>query len=217
MDVSAGGEGASVEGTPVANSLPSISIDEFSKVIRRVALGLSPVEVDSVTGIEEENVDNDEATKEDRSSHNIPRHRTPSIFAPGTHDAELINGVYLRNASCDGWWDAVTDDLIVALPPRSSSSVRSASDLGVEGTKNTGNGDEEWLSELAHSMGISSDTVSSSSSADVPSTTSGVNKETKISTKKRITRASSSSIRDKDAKPKDQKEVLSFFSNLVKK
>ena len=219
VKVDEGGEGGSVEDATVSKSLPSISIDECSKVIRRVAMGLSPVEVGTVTRIEEENNDDVEATKEDIPSYNIDRQHTPSIYAPGTHDAELINGVYLRNASCDGSWDAVTDDLNVALPSRSSNGQRSASVLGEKGTR-SGNGDEEWLSKLAQSMGISSDAVSSYASADASSTTPTAGhpeKVPKISTKKRITRASSSSTRDKDAKPKDQKEVMNFFSNLVKK
>jgi hypothetical protein len=210
------------EDTTMATYLPSISIDEFSKIIRRVALGLPPVEVDTIAATEEED-NGDEAAKdennEDRPLH-ISRQRTPSTYAPGTHDAELINGVYLRNASCDGSWDAVTDDLNVALPPRNSSSGRpSAIVVGEEGAKTAENGDEEWLSELAHSMGISSDAVSSSS-APAPSTTPKAEqpgKETKPAVKKRVTRASSSSTRDKDAKPKDQKEVMNFFGNLIKK
>jgi len=211
------------EDTNMATYLPSMSIDEFSKVIRRVALGLLPVEVDTIAATEDEEDNGDEAAKDDSNEDtplHISRQRTPSIYAPGTHDAELINGVYLRNASCDGSWDAVTDDLNVALPPRSSSSGRpSAIVIGEERAKTAGNGDEEWLSELAYSMGISSD-AASSSSAPAPSTTPKAEqpgKETKPAVKKRVTRASSSSTRDKDAKPKDQKEVMNFFGNLIKK
>ena len=78
------------------------------------------------------------------------------------------------------------------------------------------NGDQEWLSELANSMGISSDALST---AEAPATTPKAEQlEKESKPKKRVTRAStSSSTRDKDAKPKDQKEVLDFFANLKKK
>jgi hypothetical protein len=208
---SEGGDGGSVDDTTMVNYLPTMSIDEFSKVIRRVALGLSPVEVETIPGMAAEEDD----LNEDGPSHN-PRQTTPSIYAPGTHDDELINGVYLRNASCDGSWDAVTDDLNVALPPRSGRNQRSASASGEEGTKDLRNGDQEWLSELANSMGISSDALST---AEAPATTPKAEQlEKESKPKKRVTRAStSSSTRDKDAKPKDQKEVLDFFANLKKK
>ncbi|KAL3763761.1 hypothetical protein ACHAWU_006957 [Discostella pseudostelligera] len=182
------------EDTNMATYLPSMSIDEFSKVIRRVALGLPPVEVDIIAATEDEEDNGDEAAKDD-SNEDTPLHISTT-------------------------WDAVTDDLNVALPPRSSSSGRpSAIVIGEERAKTAGNGDEEWLSELAYSMGISSD-AASSSSAPAPSTTPKAEqpgKETKPAVKKRVTRASSSSTRDKDAKPKDQKEVMNFFGNLIKK
>jgi hypothetical protein len=60
---------------------------------------------------------------------------------------ELIRGGMLRNASCEGVWDASKDDLSTALP---LSSSKSAHDLNRE----MKGGDEEWLSKLASLVGI---------------------------------------------------------------
>jgi len=94
------------------NKQSALSIDELGKVIRRVAMGLSPVEED-VTAEGESKTDD------------APSSEISSIHAPGSHDAELIHGAYLRNASCEGQWDASKDDLIVALPPPSTASNNS--------------------------------------------------------------------------------------------
>jgi hypothetical protein len=46
-----------------------------------------------------------------------------AVHLPGGHDAELIRGAMLRNASCEGAWDASKDDLSTALLLPSSKSA----------------------------------------------------------------------------------------------
>ena len=189
----------------------ALSIDELGKVIRRVAMGLSPVEEDVTTA------EGAESKMDDAASSEIS-----SIHAPGSHDAELIHGAYLRNASCEGQWDASKDDLIVALPPPSTAyhnpQEKEASNEGA-----SGGGDEEWLSKLAASVGLTPEAVTASSqngdaAAATESTTPTGKKSPKRErpvVKKRTTRATAS--KSKDGKPKDQKEVMNFFDDLLKK
>ena len=108
----------------------------------------------------------------------------------------------------------------MALPPTSEKATKEEpkDDSKIEG----GTGDEEWLSQLASSIGLSPDAaaaaVATSSSAGEALTPTAADRSTKRkdkpAVKKRIPRAS---VRNKDAKPKDEKEVMSFFDNLLKK
>jgi len=206
LNIGDGNEGGKDESD--GNNIQSaLSIDELGKVIRRVAMGLSPVEED-VTAEGESKTD-------DATSSVIS-----SIHAPGSHDAELIHGAYLRNASCEGQWDASKDDLIVALPPpttaRNNSQEKEASK---EST--CGGGDEEWLSKLAASVGLTPEAVTASNQGDAAaaaSTTLAGKKSPQRErpvVKKRTTRVAAS--KSKDGKPKDQKEVMNFFDDLLKK
>ena len=186
----------------------ALSIDELGRVIRRVAMGLSPVE-DNVVAEGESKVENVAVSLE----------VSTAIHAPGTHDADLIHGAYLRNASCEGSWDAAKDDLIVALPPQSTQSDSSQQKKESKGSTN-GGGDEEWLSKLADSVGLTPDIVTSASN-EATSTASITPKGKKspkrerLAVKKRSTRSAAS--KSKDGKPKDQKEVMNFFDDLLKK
>jgi hypothetical protein len=56
----------------------------------------------------------------------------------GGHDAELIRGAMLHNASCEEAWDASKDDLSTALPLPSSKSARGSN------RKRKGE-DQEWV------------------------------------------------------------------------
>mmetsp|Transcript_28518 Transcript_28518/g.44917 ORF Transcript_28518/g.44917 Transcript_28518/m.44917 type:complete len:556 (+) Transcript_28518:114-1781(+) len=203
----------------------SLSIDEFGKVIRRVAMGLSPVEEQQDVTNEEEAKTNDDAAVVAASS------EISAIHAPGSHDAELIHGAYLRNASCEGYWDASKDDLIVALspPPQLNTNDTLQQQQKEESKKGTasssGGGDEEWLSKLAASVGLTPEAITTSggdaaATTTVPSsstTPSGKKspKRERPGVKKRVSRVASS--KTKDGKPKDQKAVLNFFDDLLKK
>ncbi|KAL9189772.1 hypothetical protein ACHAXT_009447 [Thalassiosira profunda] len=141
----------------------------------------------------------------------------PSIHVPGSHDAELIHGAYLRNASCEGRWDAATDNLEAALPSRTATA--SNDETASEETSER-KGDEEWLSQLASSIGLSPDSApASAASSRASSRATTPTRERKEKAKKPVAkpkRATRSSARNKDSKPKDEKEVMSFFDNLLK-
>jgi len=211
-----------------AQKKSALTIDELGKVIRRVAMGLSPV-------VEEEDVTSSSAEGESKTEDVVEvvasLEISSAIHAPGSHDAELIHGAYLRNASCEGQWDASKDDLIVALPPppqstASNNNSQQQKEESKEGTASRG-GDEEWLSKLAASVGLSPEAITTASSqgggdvaaaAATASTTPSGKKSPKRErpvVKKRTTRAAAS--KSKDGKPKDQKEVMNFFDDLLKK
>lgn len=206
------------ENDPLLGRNTTMSIEELGKVIRRVAMGLSPVELNELDSNHDEKEEGKGEGKEEDDA--ASPQRPPSIHVPGSHDAELIHGAYLRNASCEGRWDAGKDDLNVALPPTSEKATKEEpnDDSKIEG----GTGDEEWLSQLASSIGLSPDAaaaaVATSSSAGEALTPTAADRaakrKDKPAVKKRIPRAS---VRNKDAKPKDEKEVMSFFDNLLKK
>jgi len=210
-----------------AQKKSALTIDELGKVIRRVAMGLSPV-------VEEEDVTSSSAEGESKTEDVVKvvaslEEISSAIHAPGSHDAELIHGAYLRNASCEGQWNASKDDLIVALPPppqstTSNNNSQQQKEESKEGTASRG-GDEEWLSKLAASVGLSPEAITTASSqgggdaaAATASTTPSGKKSPKRErpvVKKRTTRAAAS--KSKDGKPKDQKEVMNFFDDLLKK
>ena len=66
----------------------------------------------------------------------------------------------MRNASCEGRWDAAEDDLAAALPPRRGDDGDDARD-GQEGRDGDGGGggggDKAWLSQLAAAAGPAPD------------------------------------------------------------
>lgn len=200
----------------------ALSIDELGKVIRRVALGLSPVEEQDLTQDE-----GGESKTEGVAA--VSSSEISAIHAPASHDAELIHGAYLRNASCEGQWDASKDDLIVALPPPLQSTTLQPKKEAKESTTTTsGGGDEEWLSKLAASVGLTPEAITASSqgggggdAATTSTTPSGKKspKRDRPAVKKRATRATTraASSKGKDGKPKDQKEVMNFFDDLLKK
>ena len=202
------------ENDPLLGRNTTMSIEEFGKVIRRVAMGLSPVEQSDL--LEQSNEEETSDTTKEEGKDDI-NSRPPSIHVPGSHDAELIHGAYLRNASCEGRWDASKDDLNVALPPHSTNTTKT--DETSKEDKAATSGDEEWLSQLASSIGLSPEAATEALSPaperkDQSSTGTSVKKE-KREVKKRPTR--STVTRNKDAKPKDEKEVMNFFDNLLKK
>lgn len=202
-----GKEAASTDNDPLLGRNTAMSIDELGKVIRRVAMGLTPVEHNDTTDSAE---GKDEAKEEGKKGA-----RPPSLHAPGSHDADLIHGAYLRNASCEGRWDAGKDDLQVALSPPSKTSKTKSKD----GKAATGGGDEEWLSQLASSIGLSPEAVGEAltpSAADREDRRKQL-KKGQLVKKRPAQKRKSVAARGKDSKPKDEKEVMNFFDNLLKK
>jgi hypothetical protein len=199
----------------------SMSVEQLTVLIRRVAMGLSPLVDPVAAGVLGESAhENDHAPNSiivESNSNDTPPAATanPSVYPPGSHDAELIYGAMLRNASCEGKWDAAKDDLNMALPPHSSPSNSIATNS--EKNEESKGGDEEWLSKLASSVGISVDTVSANTS-NAASASGAAEALTPIERKKELMKkkkssknvaASSASNSDKD--PSD------FFANLLKK
>ena len=202
----------------------TMSIDELGKVIQRVAMGLSPVEEDNniidQPMIEEEKRDTAGEGKEDEAA--SLSQRQPSIHVPGSHDAELIHGAYLRNASCEGRWDASKDDLKVALPPQASTNVKADEKKENSTGSSTVGGDDEWLSQLASSIGLSPESAASAlspkqrSKSPKQSLTPERKKKERPAVKKRVTRGTTRNKEGGAKTPKDEKEVLNFFDNLLK-
>jgi len=203
----------------------TMSIEELGKVIRRVAMGLSPVEEDNNVidqpMIEEEKGETAGEDKEDEEAASSSQ-RPPSIHVPGSHDAELIHGAYLRNASCEGRWDASKDDLNVALPPQSSTNVKADETKENSTGGSIVGGDEEWLSQLASSIGLSPESAASAlspkqrSKSPKQSLTPERKKKERPAVKKRVTRGTARNKEGGAKTPKDEKEVLNFFDNLLK-
>ncbi|KAL7475929.1 hypothetical protein ACHAW6_001823 [Cyclotella cf. meneghiniana] len=203
------------------NMQSTMSMEELAVLIRRVAMGLSPV-VDAVAaGVLGESTNENEhaptSVNEESNSNDTPPAATTdtSVYPPGSHDAELIYGAMLRNASCEGKWDAAKHDLNVALPPQSPSKNSSATN-SAKNDESQG-GDEEWLSRLASSVGISVDTVSANSS--IAASASGAaealtpieRKKEMMKKKKSSKNVAASSVLNSDKDPSD------FFANLLKK
>jgi len=211
---------------PLLGRNSTMSIDDLGKVIRRVAMGLSPVELGD-DGMEspnnEEKKETNNESKEEDTVLSLPTQRPPSIHVPGSHDSELIHGAYLRNASCEGRWDASKDDLNVALPPHSAKMAEEETTDENKNASSSSSGDEEWLSQLASSIGLSPDAATAATAtttnveALTPTAAERRKKEKMAVSKKRPVRAASSRHANKDAKPKDEKEVMNFFDNLLKK
>jgi len=203
----------------------TMSIAELGEVIRRVAMGLSPVEEDNDVidqpMIEEEKGETAGEGKEDEEAASSSQ-RPPSIHVPGSHDGELIHGAYLRNASCEGQWDASKDDLNVALPPQSSTNVKADETKENSTGSSTSGGDEEWLSQLASSIGLSPESAASAlspkqrSKSPKHSLTPERKKKERPAVKKRVTRGTARNKEGGAKTPKDEKEVLNFFDNLLK-
>jgi len=172
---------------------------------------------------EKEQKDDDEANNDEK----LVQMQT-SIYLPGGYDEDLIESVYLRSASCAGVWDANTDNLWVALPSTSTSTLSNSNNVSPQkgGSKSSGSGgDEEWLSKLADSVsayiGVGNLDATKSSAMEEGSMKSG---KTKIkdgssvvttSTKnKRVGRKKPSGASSKKTGDKD--DVSDFFTDLLK-
>ncbi len=174
-------------------------------------------------------IENDNNTKEQQRSQD-----TLSIYHPNTYDIDLIESVYLRNASCAGVWDATSDNLWDALP--SSTSQSPLASKSTKDKSNNSNGDEEWLTKLADS--VTAYTMGGSSMDGTAGTTAGsgtggksvmmdesslkssrtTSKNTVVTTKskrvvrKKVTKKSSSGGGSGNGKD----DVSDFFTDLLK-
>lgn len=149
---------------------------------------------------------------------------------PGSHDGEVVRGALLRNASCEGRWDASSDDLVKALPPSNSRPSGGGAGKGTNAATEGGGaaGDDPWLSRLADTVGVAPEPAATPKRvASAPSSGNSVLSAKgggraaasaaggKSTAKKRGERVRAAKA--KDGKPKDEREVMNFFDSLLKK
>jgi len=147
----------------------------------------------------------------EQSSSENETHMSSQFHLPNSHDEEVIAGVMLRNASCEGHWDAAKDSMEKALP---NSDIKSTPKKKDKGNSDLLEDEDAWLDTLASKM----PKVSSAGSEKTPA---------KESKKDRAANGSSneggkSSRKTKEKKKKaadsaaaDSKDVSSFFENLM--
>lgn len=151
---------------------------------------------------------------------NIPAQSSPDndtgvssqFHLPNSHDEEVISGVMLRNASCEGHWDAAKDSLDKGLPDKDATP--SPQKKG-KGDPDLLEDEDSWLGALASKMPKVTSTNSDKTQSKDPS-----------SKKDRSANGSSNDVtksakKSKKKKPADggaaeSKDVSSFFENLMK-
>ena len=218
-----GGEGDNASATAKSKGpISSMTVTELASIVSRVASGMTPIKEEEQTNDDDdETVEGDDAGEgqEGSAAEAEALEEQPPLFAPGTHDDDLIGSVLLRNASCPGVWDAAKDDLWKALP---SSKVggggdKNASDKKKDGKVGGAAADEAWLSKLAASLpakgatGAGDDVSVKSSKSSKSSATSGSSLAKASTKKKKPIKAPSANADSKNDDP------TSFFENLMKK
>ena len=219
-----GGEGDNASAIAKGKgAIPSLTVTELGTVVIRVAHGMTPVEEEEKTNDDNDDVGagDDAEEAQEGGAATAAGLEQPPIFAPGTHDDDLIGSVLLRNASCPGVWDAAKDDLWKALPSAKAGGdgEQKASDKKKDVKVGGAAADEAWLSKLAASLpaqgaaGAGDDvSVKTSKSSKSSSATASGSSSTKVSTKKkRVTRSTAAKADTKNDDP------TSFFENLMKK
>lgn len=231
------GEGAAVEGmeTAAAKSMPSITVSELAWAVRRVAMGLPPLdeaaaEKDGEGQTTDAESGDDAKVEENGTAGASPSEEAlssllPPLLPPGSHDPDLIESALLRNASCPGEWDASTDDLWKALPPSFSGAAHVAPSVSPSKQKKKtagGGGDQAWLAELAEGL----NTATAGVADDISTATSVVSGGTeRSSVAKSAKKKPAAKKRDKSVKGSaDKKEggakaadPSAFFADLLKK
>ena len=221
-----GGEGDNASAIAKSKgATPSLTVTDLAAVVSRVAQGMAPAVEEEKTNDDNDEVgagDDAEEAQEGDAAATAAGLEQPPIFAPGTHDDDLIGSVLLRNASCPSVWDAAKDDLWKALPSAKAGgggdgqkSSDKKKDINVGGAA----ADEAWLSKLAASLpaqgatGAGDDvSVKTSKSSKSSSATTSGSSSAKVSTKKkRVTRSTAAKADTKNDDP------TSFFENLMKK
>mmetsp|Transcript_28721 Transcript_28721/g.83263 ORF Transcript_28721/g.83263 Transcript_28721/m.83263 type:complete len:554 (+) Transcript_28721:70-1731(+) len=203
-------------------TIPSMTVSELAGVVSRVASGMTPVEEEEKSNDDDDEADTEEGQegKDGESAAARAGLEQPPIFAPGTHDDDLIGSVLLRNASCPGVWDAAKDDLWKALPSTKAGGDggRKASDKKKDGKVGGAAADEAWLTKLAASLpaqgatGAGDDVSVRTSKSSKSSATAGGSSVAKASVKKKKpSKASATKAETKNDDP------TSFFESLMKK
>jgi len=149
---------------------------------------------------------------------------------PNTHDEEVISGVILRNASCEGYWDASKDSLEKALPNNSNNNNgtrkvnKETGDPG-ESLEN----EDAWLGMLAIKMAKATGLSSTSGSAEGSVHTNSNNNGSVGGNGSSAGASSTGGVRKQKSEKKgkagagaesnknaESKDVSSFFENLMK-
>jgi len=189
-------------------------VEELSMVLKRVSSRRWDDVVDSSTSSEDGDDINNK--KEERLM--------PSMYAPDSYDKELINSVFLRNASCPGVWDASKDCLWVALRGNTEMATASKSsadsNIAGKGARAVSLGDENWLGKLAESVSSLTGGVGIVG-ADNASVKSGKSaKSGSIKSRSTSGKSPMSKRPDKKKRPATKvgnKDVANFFEDLLKK
>jgi len=127
----------------------AVDIATLRDYVFRIARGLPPaVESESTVINETENKEGGEAKVESESL-DVVAEEDGALLSPDSFDSTIIESAMLRNASCEGIWDANKDSLMKALPPLVQLNGSN------DGNKNTLHGDDEWLKKLEKSIGDS--------------------------------------------------------------
>ena len=198
--------------TPEASSssaVASMSVEDFRGIVDQLVSG----SVDSPRALaatsKAENIvpeDQNTETKVEADSpdvHQSDVQASLSFICPGTIDSSLIENTMLKNASCDGQWNAAVDSLDVAISPPLNGEMATTSNESASNSKySSGYNDDEWLSKLASSMKTIETPIKSSSATG---------KDESSSTK------ASKAGKSKSSDAKKDEAVSSFFENLLKK
>lgn len=182
-----------------------MSVQELCQILKRICS-------DESTTRGKESMDNDDAVLKEDDMEKDSNDNT-AIYYPFEYDVDLINSVLLRGAGCPGVWNANTDDLWVALPPPTLTSVKDASAIDPNTSVNEKRGgDEEWLTKLADSVNAHVGAVGGTDASSILSPTgmsvSASNGTTPKVTKKRVVKKKPSG---------DKGDVQDFFASLINK
>lgn len=131
---------------------------------------------------------------------------SPNFHLPASHDDHVISEVMLRNATCEGQWDASKDSLDKALPPPSSTNPKLAQNKGSDIET-----EDEWLASLSSKMGkaVATSSATSSDGASVAPSTKSSSSQSKGKGKPRA--------KPNKNEPEKTKDVSDFFANLMTK
>jgi hypothetical protein len=181
------------KGTALTDRQPTVSLPQLAFFLRELARGKALwLELEQSARTNDEDDSNDESNAQaptPESAHAI-------VYGPGSHQEDLIESVWLRNAQYPGHWDAAKDPVWKILPP---PPLPDPSAIGKRPPPPTGTvGDEAWLTELRDSVATVTDAASKT---PPPKNKSGVNP------------AAGTTPVDKTP---NEKDVSNFFESLLK-
>jgi len=192
-----------------SSTVASMSVEDFRGIVDQLVSGsVDSPRVLAATSKAENVVPEDKHTETKVEADSPDAHQSDvqtslSFICPGTIDSSLIENTMLKNASCDGQWNAAVDSLDVAIQPPLNGEMATASNESASNSKySSGYNDDEWLSKLASTM----------KTIETPTKSlSATGKDESSSTK------ASKGGKTKSSDAKKDEAVSSFFENLLKK